>query len=242
MSAREDYKWTDEAKNLKDGLPPNHKNESKEEPAKELKGKGRIDDILENHWDKKIFLSDAAALEIRRIARIYEKQFSQPAKELIEGKFNQKFVTAFMQMNRAIKCLALELHESIWNDVNDKWRNLTESIPAQQPEKSNEAIEALKLCKPFMDELQAENHTEIGAGIQYDFHLGRAYEEMQKVLSGNEAGERKFTLDEMLACWEAGANWYEDNEDYIRFDATVHPIDKKEYFKEKFGIDLGERK
>ncbi len=27
MSAREDYKWTDEVKNLKEGLPPNNKRE-----------------------------------------------------------------------------------------------------------------------------------------------------------------------------------------------------------------------
>lgn len=28
MSSREDYKWTDEAKNLAEGLPPTHKHES----------------------------------------------------------------------------------------------------------------------------------------------------------------------------------------------------------------------
>lgn len=37
MSAREDYKWTDEAKNLKEGLPPNHKRDSKKSSIMHLK-------------------------------------------------------------------------------------------------------------------------------------------------------------------------------------------------------------
>ena len=65
-----------------------------------------------------------------------------------------------------------------------------------QPEQQDipmdsEAIKALRLCEPFMDELQAENHTEIGAGLQYDHNLGRAYEEMKKVLSSTPTKETK---------------------------------------------------
>jgi len=33
MSAREDFPWSDEAKNLKEGLPPNHKREPSPTPS-----------------------------------------------------------------------------------------------------------------------------------------------------------------------------------------------------------------
>lgn len=49
MSSREDYKWTDESKNLKEGLPPNHKRE----PTMTTDNKS-IDEIAREYADKKV--------------------------------------------------------------------------------------------------------------------------------------------------------------------------------------------
>lgn len=49
MSSREDYKWTDEAKNLSEGLPPNHQRPTKSETTKPLNALEEIQNLLDGY-------------------------------------------------------------------------------------------------------------------------------------------------------------------------------------------------
>ncbi len=41
----------------------------------------------------------------------------------------QEQISSVKEFDRVIKCLFLELHSSIWDDVNDKWNKVKETLP-----------------------------------------------------------------------------------------------------------------
>lgn len=52
----------------------------------------------------------------------------------------------------------------------------------------------------------------------------------------NEAGERRFTLDEALEIWDAGAEYQYRKTRQLLKNEKIGTPNKKQYFKEKFGI------
>lgn len=171
-------------------------------------------------WHKEATGEDACNPQCESCKKV---KLATPVKESKEDKSNE-----------AIEDLA----ERLWNKWALKYEGnirmtkdlftlaIQDIIIPTPPTESNEAIE-------FLDQIR-DYEKESGNKICYD---ERTSAELYKLF--NEAGERKFTLDEMLNCWNAGFDRLWGNE--FGVVPNKHP-GMKEYFKEKFGIDLGERK
>lgn len=79
---------------------------------------------------KKWFLEQNPALPLQEAAEAAMEEYKQQNDEAANTE-------QLKQMNRCINALALELHESVWNDVNRIWNELKKSIQShhtqQQP-------------------------------------------------------------------------------------------------------------
>ena len=82
---------------------------------------------------------------------------------------------------------------------------------------SNEEIlrNALLLCKSYIDDLQANNYAEIGAGYMYDNDLGNAHQKMTEALASVANKESGLAFDNNLSPVYGNENGDETAEDEL---------------------------
>ena len=59
------------------------------------------------------------------------------------------------EMDKAIKCLELELSSDVWNDVNEKWQNVKKALNSELVDVMNDADDDVRrMTESFMSKQQ----------------------------------------------------------------------------------------